>query len=223
MIDCKTMFQRRKINMTRLLAFGFQPQGKSYHYTTTLLQGQFLLQVQLAADASVQVKVFDTVSREEYAPVYAAHASGAFVGGVIQACEEQLKIIAQQCFDKDIFQSPQTQQIIDYVQNTYQNELEFLWDKFPDNAIFRRSDNRKWYAALLTVPGCKIGLPNQLPIEIIDLRAQPDDIPSLLNQKGYFPGYHMNKKHWYTICCNDSVPTEEIQRRIDQSYLLAKK
>ena len=33
----------------------------------------------------------------------------------------------------------------------------------------------------------------------------------------------MNKKHWYTILLDDSVPLEEICRRIDRSYLLAVK
>ena len=33
----------------------------------------------------------------------------------------------------------------------YCDELEFLWQKFPDNAVWRRKDNKKWYGALLTV------------------------------------------------------------------------
>ncbi|MBQ8295198.1 MAG: MmcQ/YjbR family DNA-binding protein, partial [Clostridia bacterium] len=42
------------------------------------------------------------------------------------------------------------------------------------------------------------------------------------NQR-FFMGYHMNKKHWYTLLLDGSIPTEEICRRIDESYLLAKK
>ena len=38
-----------------------------------------------------------------------------------------------------------------------------------------------------------------------------------------FPGYHMNKKHWYTIILDNSISTSEICRRIDDSYLLAHK
>lgn len=37
------------------------------------------------------------------------------------------------------------------------------------------------------------------------------------------PGYHMNKKHWITICLDGSVPIDDICRKIDESYLLAKK
>ncbi len=33
----------------------------------------------------------------------------------------------------------------------------------------------------------------------------------------------MNKKHWYTICLDETVPDEELFERIDKSFELAKK
>ena len=44
----------------------------------------------------------------------------------------------------------------------------------------------------------------------------------MIDKKRYFPGWHMNKKHWYTIILDGSVSTEEICSRIDESYRLAK-
>jgi len=43
----------------------------------------------------------------------------------------------------------------------------------------------------------------------------------LLSNKSYYPGWHMNKKNWYTIILDGSVETEEIYKRIDESYRLA--
>lgn len=34
------------------------------------------------------------------------------------------------------------------------------------------------------------------------------------------PGYHMNKVHWNTIMLNGSIPEGEIERMIDNSYML---
>lgn len=34
------------------------------------------------------------------------------------------------------------------------------------------------------------------------------------------PGYHQNKEHWNTIILDDSIPDQEIQRMIDESYRL---
>ncbi|MDK2594985.1 MmcQ/YjbR family DNA-binding protein [Pseudoalteromonas obscura] len=37
------------------------------------------------------------------------------------------------------------------------------------------------------------------------------------------PGYHMNKQHWNTIILDGTVPKGEIERMIDNSYLLVVK
>ncbi|WP_054707165.1 MmcQ/YjbR family DNA-binding protein [Bacillus sp. JCM 19041] len=60
-------------------------------------------------------------------------------------------------------------------------------------------------------------------IDIIDLRTFPKTIEALVDKQIYFPGYHMIKTHWYTICLDGSVPVEEICQRIDESYRLATK
>ena len=99
--------------------------------------------------------------------------------------------------------------------------MEFLWQKFPDNAVWRRKDTAKWYGAILTVGRHKLDLDSKEIVEIIDLRIEPDQMDALLQNDGYYPGWHMNKKHWYTIILDESVATEEIFRRIDESFRLA--
>ena len=34
------------------------------------------------------------------------------------------------------------------------------------------------------------------------------------------PGYHMNKAHWNTVILDDSIPKGEIERMIDNSFML---
>ena len=121
----------------------------------------------------------------------------------------------------DVFKSEGARQVIIYISEKYQDEPEFLWQRTPKNAIFRRKDNAKWYAALLTVQKRKLGLDEDGEIEIIDLRIRTENIEVLLDGKGYFPGYHMNKKHWITILLDGSVPIEEVFLRIDDSFVLA--
>lgn len=55
-----------------------------------------------------------------------------------------LELIANKCFENDVFQSDYAHKVIRYVRQTYGDELEFLWERFPDNAIFRRKDTGKW-------------------------------------------------------------------------------
>ncbi len=55
----------------------------------------------------------------------------------------------------------------------------------------------------------------------INLKCDPDEALAL---RDIFPaitaGYHMNKKHWNTVQLDGSVPSGEIERMIDNSYML---
>lgn len=122
-----------------------------------------------------------------------------------------------------IWKNDYTKKVISYVHQTYGDELEFLWPKFPNNAIWRRKDSGKWYAALLVVSKKKLGIDSDDIVEIIDLRMDPEMLTFLVDNKKYYPGYHMNKRHWCTIILDGSVPLEEIYTRIDESFVLARK
>ena len=60
-------------------------------------------------------------------------------------------------------------------------------------------------------------------IDIIDLRIDPNILPTIVDGEKYFLGYHMNKKNWFTIRLDGSVPIEEIFEWVDKSFLLAQK
>ncbi len=160
-------------------------------------------------------------SGEEYV-LYKTDAVGAFVGEVRAAVSAILQDVADACYETAVFKTEQAVRIITYVREKYGDELEYLWERFPDNAVWRREDSEKWYGALLTVSRRKLGVDSDETVEIIDLRSAPEVLDSLIDNEHYFPGWHMNKKHWYTIILDESVPLEEICRRIDESYLLAK-
>ena len=75
----------------------------------------------------------------------------------------------------------------------------------------------------MAVLGHRIGLDTDEKTEIIDLRAADMNIDELLGSGKFLPGYHMSKKHWYTICLDGSVPTQDICGLIDKSYKFAVK
>ena len=56
-------------------------------------------------------------------------------------------------------------------------------------------------------------------VPFINLKSDPQK--SLLNQQIYpsiKPGYHMNKKHWFTIRLDDSVASDIVATLIDESF-----
>ncbi len=104
------------------------------------------------------------------------------------------------------------------MKNYFGDDPEFLWEKYDDCAVFRRKDTMKWYAVLMTIPKSKLGFDSDESIEIIDLHISPDELDALVDEERYFRGYHMNKRHWYTIVLDGSIPTEELYARIIRSH-----
>ena len=217
----EAIFQRKKVNIEKMSAYGFVREKDSYRYTTDILDGQFQLNVHIQGDGAVDTEVFDKNTGDEYV-LYKTGATGSFVGEVREACEEVLQKIVADCYDIDIFKYDQTKRLIDYVRCKYGDELEFLWKTSPGNAVWRCKDTKKWYGAVLTLSKSKLGLTGDDIVEIVDLHATSEQIEKLLKKDGYYPGWHMNKKYWYTIILDDTISDEELFRCIDESYEMAK-
>lgn len=215
------IFKQKKLSHNKLIKHGFVYEGGLYSYTTYILDGQFQLTVYVAANNDVTTKCVDVGSGEEYVLHLLPNAEGAFVGVVREAIEVVLKDISEKCFDSDIFKSAQTNEMVKYVAQKYGDRVEFLWED--ENGVWRRKDNNKWYGLLMSVKKSKFGFDSDEIVEILDVRADPDEIDVIVDDNRYFRGYHMNKKHWLTMILDGSVDTDEICRRIDTSYELAKK
>lgn len=216
-----SIFSNKKVNLSKLLQFGFVQTETDYIYRKTLSESGFILTVHITPQGEISTEMIDPALNEIYTLHLVDNATGGFVETVKYEYQEALLEIAAQCFQTDIFQSKQSKELIDYIRKTYGDELEFLWKKFPKNAIWRRKDTQKWYGIVLTVSKKKLGLPDDESVEIFDFRILPEELEALVDYKTYFPGYHMNKKYWCTIILDGSLSFEEIRRRIDASYLLA--
>lgn len=214
--------KRKKPIPERLTSYGFKIKDNFYEYRTDIHNGEFELTIQIRSHGGIETELIENETHEKYV-LYKTNAVGAYVGEIRSAIEQKLSGIVDKCFETTIFKFVQTNTVIDFVRNYYGDELEFLWEKSPNNAIWRRKDNKKWYGAILTVEGNKIGLKTEKPVEIIDLRMNPADAEALLSRENYYPGWHMNKKSWYTLVLDGSISDDEIKERIKESYALAKK
>ena len=216
-------FKYKTVNFDKLKGFGFEKTEDGYAYRTPIADGQFYLNVKVDCNGNISSHTVDVATGDEYALHLVEGASGSFVGYVRSEYESVLAKISEKCFETDIFKGQCAHTVIDYVRKKYGDELEFLWEKFSDSAIIRRKDNQKWYAVFIKVSRCKLGLNGEDKVDIIDLRGDEQAVNSLVDGVRYLPAYHMNKKHWFTVCLDGSVPAEEICARLDASYELAKK
>ncbi|KRK79635.1 MmcQ/YjbR family DNA-binding protein [Companilactobacillus nodensis] len=217
------VFKDKKFNENKALKFGFKKTAPDqYSFQTTILDNQFNLSIGLSSNGDLTTKLIDS-NGEIYNLHLDPQANGAFVNEVRTAYLDVIANISSKCFDSNVFKTKQIKAISKYIKDKYDSDLEFLWKRFPKNAIWRRPDNNKWFCLTIGLSGDKIGLESDDDIEIIDLRIETDDLEDVIDNKVFFPSYHMNKKHWYTIYLDGSLSNEELFKRIDASYDLAKK
>ena len=92
-------------------------------------------------DSKMTSKLIDIENDDEYILVDIQDSVGEFVGNVRENYENELKKIIAECTEKDVFKNNQTKDVIKYVKEKYEDDLEFLWEKFDDNAIIRNKIN----------------------------------------------------------------------------------
>ena len=222
MREVENFIKDKKIDLKRLEKFGFKLKENSYYYDTSLLKNQFKMSVKINLDNSIFTEIIDVETNETYVLHLLEERRNGYSEKVYRAYSKVLEKIKKECFEDEIFKTDYTKEVVDYVKNKYGDELEFLWEKSPKTAVVRRKSSKKWYALILTLSKRKLNLDSDEAVEIINLHNSPEEIEKLIENKRYFPAYHMNKKHWYTICLDGTVELEKIYKLIDISYELAK-
>lgn len=110
-----------------------------------------------------------------------------------------------------------------YIFETYHTEAEYPWFRYPNFAVFRHSDNAKWFAVIMDLSKQKLGLDGDAIMDVVNLKCDPDLIGSLRMEPGIFPAYHMDKTHWITVALDSSVPDDKLQWLLEMSFQLTSK
>lgn len=215
------LFKNKKLNREKLLNNGFALDGENFIRREEILN-HMTLTIIIDGRGRVTSKIFDA-DGEPYTLHLVEGATGEFVGSVKAEHERVLKNISEQCFDDEIFKFGQTLKLIEYIRENFSDAPEFLWEKYPNFAIFRRKDNRKWYALIANIPKKYLRLGGAEEIEILNLRVEPEELDKIFDGEKYFRGWHMNKKSWLTLRLDETLTDEEIFTRLEESYRLAKK
>ena len=214
------IFKAYQFNSKKAKEYGFVKDRGAWTYILTILQGDFLMRV-IVVDGDLSFQVFDKETGDLYPQVHMTSMRGAFVGSVREACLEVLYEIRKSCFDVQDFIYPQTKRIMTRVQEKYENQLEYLWEKSPDTAILRHENNQKWYAVLMKISWDKLEKGREGLVEAVNLKH--DQVSDLLVKKGIYPAFHMNKRYWISVPLDDSLADEEVLELIEKSWNLTLK
>ena len=91
------------------------------------------------------------------------------------------------------------QDLLSHVADTYGITPDFPFEGDFTTAVCRHGDNHKWFAILMEIPKSRLGLAGEGTLNVVNLKISPEMLPSLLQERGVFPAYHMSKTHWVTV------------------------
>lgn len=112
------------------------------------------------------------------------------------------------------------EQVFAYIKKQYKASPEYPWGTYENNAVFRHSDNKKWFALVLEVGRDKLGLEGSGRVDAVNLKIDDRMLREVLMQdKGILPAYHMNKEHWISVLLDGTVKEEKVYDLIDASFL----
>ena len=109
--------------------------------------------------------------------------------------------------------------LIGYVKEQYGAEPEYLWARFPNCAVFRHAENRKWFGAVMDVRRKNLGLDGDEITDVLNVKLSDPFLSDILVKKpGYLRGYHIRRGNWISILLDGTVPFDEICGWLDESY-----
>ena len=214
------IFKAYQFNSQKAKEYGFVENQGVWNHSLTILHGDFLMRV-IVVDGDLSFQVFDKETGDLYPQVHMESMRGTFVGTVREACLEVLYDIRKACFEVQEFLCPQTKRIMTLVQEKFENQLEYLWEKSPDTAVLRHDDNQKWYAVLMKTSWEKLDKAREGHVEVVNLKH--DQVANLLLEKGIYPAFHMNKRYWISLPLDDTLSDEQIVKLFERSWFLTSK
>lgn len=109
--------------------------------------------------------------------------------------------------------------IFAYVKKKYGTKPEYLWARFPEYAVLRHEDNRKWYGIIMNIPYRKLDRAKSGQVDILNVKLDDVLLVDLLTrQEGYYTGYHLKKGNWLSVALDGTVDLKAVCDLIDTSY-----
>ena len=109
------------------------------------------------------------------------------------------------------------QSFLDNCLSTYSTSPDYPFDEDFETAVFRHSDNRKWFALSMQVSRRKFGFDSDKVIDVVNLKLPTEMFGSFGAADGVYPAYHMNKLHWISVLLPDA-PDDVVRFLVNVSF-----
>ena len=209
------IFKKRELDTKKLLEYGFIKNNDYLEYKKLILNNTFEIVITVKEN-KINGKVIDKEFDDEYLNYRLENQTGEFVNTIRDEFVHTLEDIKENCTINKLFVNDQSNRLANLILKKYSDSPEFLFND-DTTGVFRNKNNKKWYGIILNVDYKKF-YKKDGKVDIINIKLNPNKIDNLINEKGFFRAFHMNKKSWVSIILDDTVKDEKIMKLIDESY-----
>lgn len=216
-MDYSYIFRSAKIKKDSLQAAGFTTSDdNSYEMRVPVSNGAFNAEISLSlSDQTLTVQLFDSATGEKYV-LFDMPSHGAFVASLREEVQKIIDDIKAKCFETNDLKDD----FIAWIKSKFGAEPDYPWpDDAPYSFVFR-CPNEKWFALVMRIKYRQLGLTGDENVWVVNMKAEQDNIPNLVDHKSIFPAWHMNKKHWITILLTAVTDFNKLCELTEKSYEL---
>ena len=220
-MDYSYIFRSAKIKKDSLETAGFvTTDGTTYTMNTTVSNATFNANFTLSlSEQTLTVHLFDSATSERYALFDMPNAHGAFIAALREEVQQIIDNIKSKCFETNDLKDD----YIAWIKNQFGAEPDYPWpDDAPYSFVFR-CPNEKWFALVMRIKYRQLGLNGDEEVWVVNIKAEQDTIPTLIDRKSIFPAWHMNKKHWITVLLTAATDFEKLCELTQKSYELVER
>lgn len=210
--------EKYNLSKEQLNGFGFKEESEKLIYRKEILDSSFLIEI-VFVNNQLMVEVYDI----EFDEIYSLFSVDTAVGETVQNIREHVENLLSSILGLADESEQINSEVVDYCNNKYGENHVNPFKKHPDILAFVNEKN-KWYALLSDVEYNKLNKNTDITtkVKILNVKYPTDRILEIIDNKGIFPAYHMNKKHWISIVLDKNIKLETIEELIDISYSLIK-
>lgn len=222
------IFASYRVNIDKLLEYGFDCFPPIYTYSIDFMNGEFTALITIDEKGEIRGKVMEKAFNEEFVQIRIESFHGPFVGKVRENYKQILIDIRNHCFSKVVFISNQANRINKLINERYQETPDFPFtdSHIKNYGVFRYQGNKKWYGLIMNINKSVFTKNNKEEyVDVINVRIDENKRNDIINNKSIFPSYHMNKQKWVSIILDESLSDEEVMFYIDcsRNFMMKKK
>lgn len=219
-MDYSYIFRSAKINKDSLKEAGFTTSDdNSYKMGVPVSNGAFKADITLVlSDQTLIVQLFDSATGEKYA-LFDMPSHGAFVASLREEVQKIINDIKTKCFETNDLKDD----YIAWIKSKFGAEPDYPWPEDAPYSFVFRCPNEKWFALVMRIKYRQLGLTGDENVWVVNMKADQNDIPNLVDHKSIFPAWHMNKKHWITILLTAVTDFNKLCELTEKSYELVNK